>query len=88
VAGNAIAAAPARSVLARFDIDINSAANGVFLPANLCSANSTGAAVQSTLHTRIYYEAVNWKLVRATSREEVLDILASIRGSLLQGGYP
>jgi hypothetical protein len=88
VAGNAPQAAQARAVLARFDIDINSAANGIFLPANQQSANFTGSAVHSVLHTNDYYRAVNDALGAATSQSEALDILARIRESLLRGSYP
>lgn len=45
VAGSAAAAAaPARAALQRFDVNINDAANGVFLPANRNSLNPSGAA--------------------------------------------
>lgn len=86
VAGRAKSAAQARTVLKDFGVDINDAANGVFLPRSTRVPNPTGAAVHSTLHTNQYYATVNDLLLGATSREEVLGALASIRSSLLGGG--
>lgn len=86
VAGRARIAGPAREVLERFGIGINDAENGVFLPENLNAPNPTGGAVHATLHNGRYYRTVNSMLDQATSREEVLDLLRSIRQSLLSGG--
>jgi RHS repeat-associated protein len=88
VAGSARAAAAGRQVLNRFGININSAANGVFLPANRRSANAAGAAVHSTLHTQAYYAAVNMRLAAATTRAEAEAILLSIQRNLLSGKGP
>ena len=85
VAGSADAAAPARDVLARFGIDINSAENGVFLPANRSASNPSGAAVHSTLHSGAYYETVNALLLSATTRAEAIDALGYLREALLRG---
>ena len=71
VAGAAPAAAQARAVLQKFGIDINEAANGVFLSASQFSANPTGAAVHASLHSGAYYETVNRILETATSSSEV-----------------
>ncbi len=86
VAGGARAAAPARTVLQRFGIGINDAVNGVFLPATRAAPNPAGAAVHSTLHTRLYYQTINRRLAQATTRQEVLDVLQAIRRALLNGG--
>jgi hypothetical protein len=67
-------------------IGINEAVNGVFLPADLSSANVLGATVHATLHTSKYYSTINAMLQRATSREEVIAILGVIRDKLLAGG--
>jgi len=88
VAGSAEAAAPARTVLQRFGIGINDAANGRFLPGNLAAENAGGSAVHSTLHTAEYYRAVNAALGGATSREGALLILNDIGESLSGGGFP
>ena len=86
VAGNANIAAPARAVLQKFGIEINSATNGVFLPANRAVAGVTDAAIHSTVNTRAYYQAVNQALQAATTRAEAEAILNSLRQSLLSGG--
>ena len=86
VAGGAEAAAPARAVLERFEIGINDAANGVFLPGTRATPNAVGAAVHSPLHTPGYYQAVNEALGQATTRQEALEVLQALRQSLLGGG--
>lgn len=86
VAGNANIAAPARTVLQKFGIEINSAANGVFLPANRTVAGVTRAAIHSEVHSRAYYQAVNQAIQTATTRAEAEAILNSLRQSLLSGG--
>ena len=86
VAGGAEAAAPARAVLERFEIGINDAANGVFLPGTRAAPNAVGAAVHSPLHTPGYYQAVNEALGQATTRQEALEVLQALRQSLLGGG--
>lgn len=72
-------------MLDRFDIDINLADNGVFLPKNRGVRNPSGAAVHSPLHTDGYYRKVNELLERAQTREEALDALEGIRSKLLAG---
>lgn len=88
VAGGSGRAADARAVLTRFGIDINAADNGVFLPANLSSANPGGAAVHSTIHTAAYYDEVNLLLGQATTRGEAIEALDFIRQQLQSGGFP
>lgn len=88
VAGGAKKAADGRAALKEVGIDINSEANGVFLPRNKKSSNPTGAAVHSKIHTKVYYDAVNDTLADVSSREEAVDVLSDIRSQLLSGGYP
>ncbi|UYN83848.1 MAG: AHH domain-containing protein [Microcella sp.] len=88
VAGGSRKAEETRRQLSNFGIDIDAAANGVFLPRNLGSSNPTGAAVHSTIHTNAYYRSVHTLLSRATTRDEAIDVLDAIRSSLLAGGFP
>ncbi|MBM6406038.1 AHH domain-containing protein [Phycicoccus sp. CSK15P-2] len=88
VAGSSAKAAQSRAVLQRFGIDINDSANGVFLPSRMTSPNPTGAAVHSRIHTNAYYAEVNSLMGQATTRSDVLDVLAYIRSQLLSGGFP
>jgi hypothetical protein len=81
-------AASSRAVLSKFGVDIDDAANGVFLPRFSSSANSGGAAVHGNLHTNGYYAAVDDVLSAATSRQDVIDGLDGIRGGLLGGSFP
>lgn len=86
VAGSAPGAQPARDVLQRVGVDINSADNGVFLPRSSAAPNPGGAAVHSRLHTRSYYETVNDRLSTVSTRDEAVEVLNSLRQSLLGGG--
>ncbi|MFH1010862.1 MAG: AHH domain-containing protein [bacterium] len=72
-------AIPAREVLEKYSIDINSVDNGVWLlrPYNRTLANS-----------QRYYEAVNGMLSEATSRKEALRILSNIKQLLSVGRFP
>lgn len=88
VPGGAPQAAAARAALSRFEIGINDAQNGVFLPRNLGSANPSGVAVHSTLHTSRYFSSINELLGQAGSRAEALDALSYIRDQLLRGLLP
>jgi hypothetical protein len=88
VAGGAARADASRKILQSFDIDIDDAANGVFLPRNLLSANPNGAAVHSKIHTHDYYDTVEGLLRGATNRDEALGVLDFVRTSLLAGGFP
>jgi hypothetical protein len=72
VAGTALRAGPARAVLRRFGIGINSAANGKFV----------AAAVHRSMHTSAYYQGVNEALGAATSRQQAIDILLGLGAGL------
>ena len=78
VAGKADGAKVSQTILQKFGVGINDAENGVFLPGK----------VHDHLHTHAYYRAVEKELGMATTREEAIDILASIRYGLLNGGFP
>ena len=84
VAGSSQKAAEARSILEKYDIDINSADNGVFLPTEKGVSN---ASYHPSLHTNEYYRKVNSLLNNANSREDVLDILDMISDDLLDGSF-
>jgi hypothetical protein len=88
VAANAEAASTARAVLRRFGIDIDDAANGVFLPSNSSVVSAAPGLVHSTVHTKRYYDAVTARLRLARSRQDVLDALDNIRQTLLSGALP
>jgi RHS repeat-associated protein len=83
VALRAEAAAPAREVLRKFGVELNEAANGVFLPSK--SIPGVNTAVHSGGHPRAYYEYVNDALASAQSRQDVLEILREIRRGLSTG---
>ena len=82
VAGGSPKASTARDILQSFEIDINDARNGVFLPAAKDVANS---AYHPSLHTNKYYDTVIQLLSEATSKEDALDIPEYI-GTKLQNG--
>jgi hypothetical protein len=68
----------ARQILARFNIDINGAANGIFLD----------AAQHARIHPHAYYQAVNRMLSQATTRAEALAVLDRIRALIAAGKFP
>jgi RHS repeat-associated protein len=86
VAGADPRAAEARAILQREGIGINDSDNGVFLPKNTSVPNPTGALVHSTLHTGIYYDAVNAAL-RNAQPGTIGDTLQDIAGQLLNGTF-
>jgi len=78
------AAVNSRNILQQYGIDINDAANGVFLPTD---RNVIGAIYHPSMHTKAYYKKVNDMLGYATSRQDVLDILNDISNQLLEGKF-
>ena len=78
------AAINSRNILKQYGIDINDAANGVFLPTD---RNVIGAIYHPSMHTKAYYKKVNDMLGYATSRQDVLDILNDISNQLLEGKF-
>lgn len=87
VAGTDARAAEARSVLKQEGIGINKAGNGVFLPKNSTVANPSGMQVHSTVHTDVYYDAVNSAL-RNSQPGTVGDALQDIGNQLQNGTFP
>lgn len=82
-------AGPARRVLQRFGIDIDSANNGAFLPGYGSTPNPRGALPHlGATNSTAYIDAVNSRLLGVTSRTGALRELASIRYDLLAGRMP
>ncbi len=88
VAANAEAAKDARLVLRRFGVDIDDAANGVFLRSNANVASSAPGSLHSTVHTSGYYNYVNRALTSARSRADVVAVLGRLRQMLSAGTLP
>jgi len=86
VAGTDRRAAAARRILQREGIDINEAANGVFLPRSSSVARPP-ATTHSRLHTNRYYEALNDRLQRAVPGT-VKQQLQRIADELANGRFP
>ncbi|MCM1237041.1 MAG: AHH domain-containing protein [Ruminococcus flavefaciens] len=84
VAGNSPKAAEARAILQKYNIDINSASNGVFLPT---VRNATKNTYHPGLHTDSYYRKVTELLSSAKTRDDVLDILDDIASRLQNGTF-
>lgn len=85
VAGTEPDAAESRKILEKFNIDINDAANGVYLP-NEKNA-PTKALYHPPLNTKVYNENVYKMLKDATSREKAIETLKKIRDMLLNGTF-
>lgn len=77
----------ARGVLKRFNIDIDDAVNGVFLPASKKSPNPMGSIVHATLRNGKYYKKVNIYLKEAKTKADVIKRLKKIRETLLDGTF-
>ncbi len=84
VAGDDPRAEAARNVLKKFNIDINNSTNGVFLP---IQEGLSKAAYHPKLHKNDYYQKVNERLLEATNKDEVLEVLNDIAKSLLDGSF-
>jgi hypothetical protein len=76
----------ARKILAKFDVGVDTAENGVFLPQHSEKPNPKGKAVHSTVHTNAYFEAVFGAIEHATSKQEVIAKLQEIALKLEKGG--
>ncbi|MER6591182.1 SpvB/TcaC N-terminal domain-containing protein [Micromonospora purpureochromogenes] len=88
VASGAKAAAPARAHLTSLGVGINEAANGVYLPRFVSSANPLGAAVHSTTHSPAYYAEVNRLILQTKTAAEARNVLAYIGKQLAAGPWP
>lgn len=73
-----------RKILEKFGIDINDAANGIFLPDGSSGSIFKGAA-HMTSHTKEYSEYVHNELKDCKSREEVIAKLISIKHAIYDG---
>lgn len=88
VAGGDQRAADALAKLQRNGIDVNEAANGVFLPRYAKNA-SPPSLNHGNLHTDRYHREVSNRINSASeSREALLDVLSSIRQQLTDGSFP
>ncbi len=74
---------PAQEVLARYGIKPNDFDNGVFLPT--CGVSGCSATVHGGRHLNSYIDEVNFRLMGAESKMDVLDSLEWIRNDLLNG---
>jgi len=89
VAENDPDAAPAQQVLKDFDIDVNSAENGVFLPGTASVDNVTGSVIhRGATRTDEYIDYVNEQMGGATTREEALEVLQALKDDLIAGRMP
>ncbi len=75
VAGASRFAAASRAKLADLTIEINEAANGVFVP----------AASHLRMHTKAMYEAVEKAIMAASTREEGLEVLRDLADKIARG---
>nr|WP_232314525.1 AHH domain-containing protein [Grimontia marina] len=83
-------AEPARAILEAFNIRINAAENGVWLPMDYGVPNISTSAIHSTLHKPGYINWVNETLVQAShfGRRGVLEALSSLRSQINNGHHP
>jgi len=86
VAGTSPKAIKARGALERFEVDINSTENGVFLPAR--GGSPAPGASHPRLHTNKYFDEVNVRLDQAATRDEAVQVLRDIRDELMKGMFP
>ena len=69
-----------------FGIDRNAPANGILLP-NDASSPLKGA-IHSGRHLQEYYNTVEQRMAMATTREEALEVLQSLKEDLFSGDLP
>jgi hypothetical protein len=85
VAADHSKAVPAREVLERYGIDINSHNNGVWLP----TERGVGpGAYHPEIHTNKYFDELNRRFMQAGSKEEALEILQDIGQELAKNRFP
>jgi hypothetical protein len=78
---------PLRAKFAAWNIDLNSADNGVWLPSSSSPTDAPGS-YHDRLHNTEYKEAFGDAFVGITTREQALGVLASIRSQLQNGEFP
>ena len=69
-----------------FGIDRNDPANGILLP-NDASSPLKGS-IHSGRHLQEYYNTVEQRMAMATTREEALEVLQSLKEDLFSGDLP
>ncbi len=76
-------AAPARAILAKYDIDVDSELNGVFLP-NRNNSDDLAGILHNGKHPNTYFQKVNQLIQNADlgGKQAVLDQLQTIRETL------
>jgi YD repeat-containing protein len=79
-------AADIRQRLKEWDIGINTADNGVFLPHN--PGSQTPGAYHPKLNNEDYYRQLERDFSGVNTRQRAVDTLNDIRGRLLNGTYP
>lgn len=87
VAKNARHADEGREVLAKWGIELDDAANGVYLPQQKDDCGN-GEAYHPQIHTRRYYLTVNRMLRLATSKEQAIATLREIARLLSLNQFP
>lgn len=80
-------AAPAQKILQDFDIPINSADNGVWLP-RLKGEDAGPGAYHPEINTTKYHTEVFQRLSEAASREEALGVLQRTKKELSENTFP
>ena len=91
VPGEMRAAAPAREVLKKFGIGLNSAENGVALTGSRAGSIKDFFSLThrgSGLHSEASIRSVNQQLGSATTRQEAVEVLNAIRQDILSGKLP
>ncbi len=85
VGGTTDAGKATRKRLEKLGIDVNSSANGVFLPG--CGSSKAVGMVHCGKHTADYEKAIEDELKFATTKEEAIEILSDIRKQLIDGTF-
>lgn len=96
VAWNDERAVMARAILMQFNIDIDSADNGVVLPTGIKNTphkKMPNAYAHATIHTKVYYANITALLTNASqlhnaTKEDIIATLQDIALDLQQGAFP
>lgn len=72
-----------KAILDKYGIDINAPENGIFLPQN--ESSDLHGTIHDGKHTKAYNDEVTQRLRAATCKEDVLEILDSIKEDLYNG---
>lgn len=78
----------ARDILKNEGIDVNSAANGVWLPRTSIDVSPEAFSRHATIHTKRYYDELARRLERAAELDDVPGELARIRQLIADGLFP